>query len=51
VFLSVDFDAGGAEGQQALWVFAEVEDELLGVEGAAFGLVNLLHRNRKLLLL
>lgn len=32
-------DAGGAEGEQALWIFAEVDDGLFGMEGAGFGLV------------
>ena len=47
VLVGVDADAGGTEGQQAVLVFAEVEDELLGVEGTALGLVDLFcHRNR-----
>lgn len=46
MFFGVYLDAGGAEGEEALFVFAEVEDEFLGVEGAALGLVNLFHGNR-----
>lgn len=47
VLVGVDADAGGAEWQQAVFVFAEVEDEFFGVEGAALGFVDLFcHRNR-----
>lgn len=47
VLVCVDPDAGRAEGEQAVFVFAEVEDELFGVEGAALGFVDLFcHRNR-----
>lgn len=41
VLLSVDLDAGGAEGKETVGVFAEVEDEFLAVEGAVFGPVDL----------
>lgn len=34
VLLGVQPDAGGADGQQALCVLAEVGDELVGVVGA-----------------
>ena len=46
MFFGVDFDAGGAEGEEALGVFTEVEDLFLGVECTVFGFVLLLdHRN------
>ncbi len=51
MLLSVDGDAGGTEGKEALGVLAEVGDEFLGVESAALGLVDLLHGNRKSLIL
>jgi hypothetical protein len=51
VFFGVDGDAGGTERQEALGILAEIGDEFLGVEGAALGLVDLLHRNRKSLIL
>ena len=34
MLVGVQFDAGGADGQQALFVLAEVGDELVGVVGA-----------------
>lgn len=47
VLVGVDPDAGGAEREQAVLVLAEIEDEFLGVEGAALGFVDLFcHRNR-----
>jgi hypothetical protein len=41
MLLGVDFDAGGTEGKEAVCIFAEVEDEFFGVEGAMFGFVDL----------
>ena len=42
----VDSDAGGAEGQKTLLIFAEIEDIFFGVEGAALWLVDFFrHRN------
>ena len=51
MLFGVDFDAGGTEGEETLGVLAEIEDQFFGVEGAALWLVDLLHRNRKQLLL
>ena len=46
MLLSVDLDTSRAKGQEAVGVFAEVEDHLLGVEGAMLGFVDLFaHRN------
>ena len=43
----MDFDAGGTERKETVWVFAEVEDQLFGMEGAVFGLVQLFgHRSQ-----
>lgn len=47
VFIRMDSDARGTERKQAIFVLAEIEDEFLGVEGAALGFVDLFcHRNR-----
>lgn len=40
VLLRMHIDAGGAQGEQAVWAPAEVEDGLLGVEGALLRLVD-----------
>ena len=51
MLFGVDFDAGGTEGEEALRVLAEIEDQFFGVEGAALWLVDLIHRNRNQILL
>jgi hypothetical protein len=35
----MDFDTRGAEGKKTFLIFAEVEDELFGMEGAVTRLV------------
>jgi len=40
MFLCVDLDAGRTERQQALLVFAKIDDVLFGVECAFLGLVD-----------
>lgn len=39
VLFRVHLDARWAERQETLWVFAEVEDQLFGMEGAVPGLI------------
>ena len=51
MLFGVDFDAGGTEGEEALRVLAEIEDQFFGVESAALWLVDLLHRNGNQILL
>ena len=45
MLFGVDFDAGGAQGKEALLVPAEVVDHLFGVEGAGFGHIDRFERS------